>query len=239
MNTKQLLNNPYVSALRNPINIAMLGLALAAGLCSAWWLFPAGVLLWGAMILISASDPMAKMVAQQYDNTQLAQRFRRPFEKIESAQVRIFRTIQNSPGRLRGVLSGIQEEVDEIVRQSFSVCLRMTALENNRITSAPVADLQARVEDITFKIETTQDPALKREYENTRRALQEQVDNRRRLDLELDRAEAQLTTIDAELGRVVAEVAGLQAARPEQAREIADRLLTSLKNQEASLSSIQ
>jgi len=47
---------PYLDALRHPLNLAVLALAVAAGLCSAWWLFPVGLVVWGIMVVVHAHD---------------------------------------------------------------------------------------------------------------------------------------------------------------------------------------
>jgi hypothetical protein len=53
------MNNrpPLLTALLNPVNIAMFALTVAAGLCSAWWLAPVGFVLWLVMVVIIARDP--------------------------------------------------------------------------------------------------------------------------------------------------------------------------------------
>jgi len=48
---------PYLDALRHPLNLAVLVLAVAAGLFSAWWLFPVGLMVWGIMVVVHANDP--------------------------------------------------------------------------------------------------------------------------------------------------------------------------------------
>ena len=42
--------SPWLTALINPLNLAMLALAVAAGLCAAWWLLPG---LWAVLYMIA------------------------------------------------------------------------------------------------------------------------------------------------------------------------------------------
>jgi hypothetical protein len=36
------------------MNLAMLGLAIAAGLLAAWWLLPVGLIVWAIMMILTA-----------------------------------------------------------------------------------------------------------------------------------------------------------------------------------------
>ena len=44
-----MMKSPIVVALIHPLNILMAGLAVFAGLVSAWWLFPIGAIFWLVM----------------------------------------------------------------------------------------------------------------------------------------------------------------------------------------------
>ena len=47
----------FLTALRQPRNLAMLPLSIAAGLCAAYWLLPVGLVLWIIMVFISSRNP--------------------------------------------------------------------------------------------------------------------------------------------------------------------------------------
>ncbi len=51
------MSTPFLAALRQPRNLAMLPLSIAAGLCAAYWLLPVGLVLWLIMVLISSRSP--------------------------------------------------------------------------------------------------------------------------------------------------------------------------------------
>ena len=50
----------WVSALTDRMNLATLGIAIAAGLLAAWWLFPVGLIVWGLMMIITAKATEAQ-----------------------------------------------------------------------------------------------------------------------------------------------------------------------------------
>ncbi|MBI4630594.1 MAG: hypothetical protein HY740_02555 [Chloroflexi bacterium] len=50
----------YLTALTHPLHTATLALAVAAGLCAAWWLFPIGIVLWLIMVINIVRDPSTK-----------------------------------------------------------------------------------------------------------------------------------------------------------------------------------
>jgi hypothetical protein len=51
------MRSPLLTALFHPLNLTTLAVAVAAGLCAAWWLFPLGLLVWLIMVVGVARDP--------------------------------------------------------------------------------------------------------------------------------------------------------------------------------------
>jgi hypothetical protein len=45
-------NSAWFLAITHPISILMFVVAAAAGLLFDWWLFPAGLVYWGVMVLV-------------------------------------------------------------------------------------------------------------------------------------------------------------------------------------------
>ncbi len=50
----------WVSAFTDRMNLATLGIAIAAGLLAAWWLLPVGLIVWGIMVIITAKATAAQ-----------------------------------------------------------------------------------------------------------------------------------------------------------------------------------
>ena len=94
--------SPFLDALLNPLNLVTLALAVAAGLCATWWLFPLGLLVWGLMVLFIARDP-SRRINYQADAraAALSPRFQKLYNRIVQSQVRIFNTLNGADGRTR------------------------------------------------------------------------------------------------------------------------------------------
>src|SRR5215831_17412371 len=104
--------SPWLTALINPVNLAMLALAVAAGLCAAWWLFPLGLLLWVVMVLAVARDPSLVISSTMESRAPLAARFQAPFDRIERSQVSLFNTLASADPRIRASFHQVQAETD-------------------------------------------------------------------------------------------------------------------------------
>ena len=222
------MRSPIITALFHPLNIAMAGLAVFAGLVAAWWLFPIGLLVWLVMIITVSRDRALRFNHQMQQRTPLAQRFQRYFDRIERAQVSIFNTLSAAPVRTQRTLQPIQEEVDTLTSEAYELCQRMTSLENYRMVSQSQPDLTSDLAHINELIERTDDPQVLQDYEESRQALSERLAKLEEVSVQLERVEAQLMSLANEMDGVVTEVVRLQAAGPERAAvqvpAIAERL---------------
>lgn len=209
------MRSPALTALLHPLNIVMAGIVVFAGLMSAWWLFPVGVVLWLVMVIAVSRDRALRFNAQMQRREPLAQRFQRYFDRIERAQVSIFNTLAASPSRTRRALQPIQEETDRLTQEAYALCRRMTTLENYRIVSQSQADLSGDLEHLAERMEQTEDPVLRQDYVESRQALEERLARLKDVATQLDRVEAQLLGVANEMDGVVTEIVRLHAAGPE------------------------
>jgi hypothetical protein len=131
MNTPR---SPFLTALLNPLNLAMLALTVAAGLCSAWWLAPIGFVLWLVMVIVIARDPGVQITFTRQSREPLSQRFQNRFDKLDRARVLIFNAMQNFKNpTLRRLIEPVQSALDELVNHAYQLSLQMTALDNNLV----------------------------------------------------------------------------------------------------------
>jgi chromosome segregation ATPase len=224
------MRSPIITALFHPLNIAMAGLSIFAGLVSAWWLFPIGLLFWLVMIVTVSRDRALRFNHQMQQRSPLAQRFQRYFDRIERAQISIFNTLSAADSRTQRALQPIQQEVDTLTSEAYSLCQRMTSLENYRKVSQSQPDLSSDLEHINELLEQTDDPQVRQDYEESRRALRERLSKLKDVSVQLDRVEAQMMSLANEMDGVVTEVVRLQAVGTERAASqvpvIAERLRT-------------
>jgi hypothetical protein len=203
--------SPVLTAFLNPLNLLILPLAAVAGLCSAWWLFPVGLLFWLVMFIIVANDPTLKMAQTMDQRTALAQRFQARFDRIERIQVSIFNTLSSANPSVRRVLQPIQDAADQITDQAYRLCLRMSALENHRLVMQSTRDMEGELAQIDQKLAEAADPLVKREYEESRQALEKRLGNLRHVATQLDRVEAQLSSLASTLDGALTEAVRLQS----------------------------
>jgi chromosome segregation ATPase len=229
------MRSPFLTALLHPLNMIMLGLTFFAGLFSAWWLFPVGLLFWLIMVLKVARDPTLRFNHQMQERAPLAQRFQRYFDRIERAQLGVFNTLSSAPNATRRVLQPIQTELDLLTDQVYALGKRMTTLENYRMVTQSQSDLEQDLQDLNKTIDNTEDHLVRREYEESRNSLQNRLDKLTVVSTQLERVEAQLMSLSNEMDATVTEVIRLQAMGPDAAKQFVPELTDRLRQQRLQL----
>jgi len=229
------VRSPLLMGLLHPLNILTLGLAVVAGLVAAWWLFPVGVLAWLVMVIAVARDPSLRISHAMQRRDPLAQRFQRYFDRIERAQVGVFNSLASAPPSTRRALQPIQAEIDGLTNQVYALIKRMTLLENYRLVVQSGADLQGDLEQIGATLTDTQDAVIRREYEESRHAIQERLARLESVSTLLDRVEAQLLSLSNEMDGMVTEVIRLQALGTQEATGYVPALASRVREQSVQL----
>jgi hypothetical protein len=225
-----MARSPFITALLNPINLSLLALSAAAGLCAAWWLFPVGLLLWVIMVAIVATDPALRRIQVMASRAPVAQRFQMAFSRLERTQASIDNTIADSPARLRPLLEPVQTQVEALVNRTHQLCVRMTVLENYRSVQAFNANIEGEIVRLDSQIATATDPQVKREYEESRLAVQKQIDSLRAISVQSDQVDAQLSSMTVTLSGMQAELVRLSVLGPEAAKTLLPAQLENLKD---------
>lgn len=226
-----LNRSPFVIGLVQPVNLLLLALSVFAGLISAWWLFPIGLLFWLMMVLNVARDPSLRITHQMQRREALAQRFQRRFDRLERSQVSIFNSVASAPPRLQRVLQPVQDEVKHVVDEAYALCRRMTTLENYRLVTQSQTDLEAELRELDETIENSQDVLTRQEYEESRRALETRAGKLELVSTQLDRVEAQLVSVSNEMEGVMTEVVRLQAMGAEDAERHVPAVVETLREE--------
>lgn len=233
------IRSPLLTGLIHPLNLLMLGLSVFAGLVSAWWLFPVGLVLWLVMVINVANNPSLQMSHRMHRREPLAQRFQKRFDRLERLQVSIFNSLASAPPRVRRVLQPVHDETERVVDEAHALCRRMTALENYRLVTESQVDLEAELRELHDTVDRTDDPVTKREYEESYQTLQERIDKLKMVSTQLDRVEAQLVSSSNEMESVVTEVIRLQAMGPEEVARQVDALAEKLREEAAQLETFE
>jgi chromosome segregation ATPase len=231
--------SPILIALIHPLNLLTLGVAVFAGLVSAWWLFFVGVLFWLIMVIAVTRDPSLRISHEMQRRAPLAQRFQRYFDRVERSQVSVFNSLASAPSQIRRVLRPVQSEIGTLTNQVHSLCQRMTVLENYRLVSQSRADLEADLQQIDAKIAGAEDVLVKREYEESRRSLDDRLSKLEAVSTQLDRVEAQLLSLTNEMDSTVTEIVRLQAIGPQNASRYVPDVVRRLREQSTQLKAFE
>jgi chromosome segregation ATPase len=231
--------SPWLTALINPLNLPMLALSVAAGLCSAWWLLPLGLILWVVMLLVVARDPSLVISSTMESREPLAARFQAPFDRIERSQVSLFNSLASADPRIRNSFHQVQAETDALVNQTYLLCQRMSALENYRLVTQAGGNLDDEIKRLQGQVAGATDAMVKREYEQSLAALQDRVTKLHTTETQLDRVEAQLSSLASQMDEALTEVVRIQSLGPDVAASHAAALAQTLRKQTDDLVAFQ
>jgi Zn-dependent oligopeptidase len=232
------MNNrpPLLTALLNPVNLAMLGLIVAAGLCSAWWLAPVGFVLWLAMVIIIARDPEVQITFTRQSREPLAQRFQNRFDKLDRARISIFNTLQraNNPA-LRRSIEPLQSALDDLVEHAYQLSLQMTALDNNFAVQQISNKFDDDIAQMEKNLEQADDPKDRKEFEQTLESLKGRKGQLKSVSTLLSRFEAQLTGTNNAIDSVVTSIVSLQGRSGKSVEEKIPALLKAIETEQDEL----
>ncbi len=222
---------PFLIALLNPINLAMLALITAAGLCSAWWLVVPGLILWVVMVLIIAREPTLQFSHVLENRAPLAQRFQKRFEPINRSLTRLFNTIIACKPRLRRELQQVLKSAVDLVDAAYGLCLRLTPMENNRLVNESTGGYLLELENIQTKINKSDDPVIKREYQQAYDAIKARLERQDEFETQLARVDAQLVSLKNDMDNILAATVSLQSKSGQEARDQIPGILQNLDDE--------
>lgn len=232
-----MMNNrpPLLSSLLHPLNLSMLALIVAAGLCSAWWLAPTGLVLWFIMVMMIARDPGLQMRFTRQSREPLAQRFQNRFDRLDRARISIFNSLQGVSPAFRRNIQPVQDALDELVEHAYQLCLNMTALDNDLAVQQLANKFDADIEAMQKNIASAANDNEKKEFEEALKSLQMRKAQLKSVSTLLSRFEAQLTGTNNAVDGVVTGIASLKGRDPAQVVAKVAPLLQALQTEQAEL----
>lgn len=225
------MRKPLITALLNPINLAILALAVAAGLCAAWWLFPVGLVFWAFMVFNVARDPHLQISHELETRTALAPRFQNSFNRVEKIQVDFFTAFSASEPAIQRALRPVQAEIDDLTDQAYRIGQRSSALENYRMLSEKNNNVENEWVHLSQQVKNATDPQVKKDLEASLSALDARIVQQRKIVAQLDRVDAQFSSLANTMEGVLADVLRLQSQGAEQVARNADTLAQKLHKQ--------
>ncbi len=227
---------PLLTALFHPVNLSMLALTAAAGLCAAWWLAPLGLVFWLIMVFMIARDPGLKMTFTRQSRQPLAQRFQTRFDRLERARFSIFNAMaQSSSPALQRAVEPVQTALDELVDHAYQLCLRLTALDNNFSVQNVTSNFEDEIARMQKNIDIAPDEASKNEFKATLASIQTRQAQLKSVGTLLARYEAQLTGTSSAVDGLVTSVVSFQGRDPKQVAEKVPGLLQIIQNEQNEL----
>jgi hypothetical protein len=210
------MRSPLKAAFLNPLNLAILALAVAFGLCAAWWLFPLGLIAWTIMFVLAYRDPSLQLDQTIQARSPLAQRFQKPFDRVQRGQISLYNNLRSAKPQVRQRLQPVQDAVNTLTDRAYHLCQRMTTLQNYYLVTKTNRDFEGEAFVLKVKIENSSDEGIRRDYQESLKALGDQANNFQQISTLLERVESQLTSVSNTIENVLVDVIRLQALQPEQ-----------------------
>jgi hypothetical protein len=226
---------PLLTSILHPINLSMLALTVAAGLCSAWWLAPVGFVFWLIMVVTIARDPGLQITFSRQSREPLAQRFQTRFDRLDRARISIFNSLQGVSPAFRRNIQPIQDVLDELVEHTYQLCLNMTALDNNFSVQQLSNNFDDDIETMQKNIAGAANDNEKKEFEETKKSLQTRKAQIKNMSSLLSRFEAQLTGTNNAVDSVVTGIVGLKGRDVKQIEVKIPPLLQVLQTEQTEL----
>ncbi len=210
------MNSAYRDAIRQPLNKAMLLVSIIAGLISAWWLLPLGLVLWFIMVRGVATHPVTQVQSTQPARPEVTARFQAAVERVEASQLRALNAIGETKRPLRQALEPLQTEINRLTDTAHRLAQRAAPLEAQRKARAKLdGDLPHEIATLDRQLAEFTDEAIKRNLAKSRATLQTRLDGFQALTAQLDRLDLALDTAADVLVQTAAGIGRLSAARPE------------------------
>jgi hypothetical protein len=233
------MRSPLAQALLNPLNLAMLALAVAAGLCAAWWLLPLGLLLWVIMVVVVWGDPTLRLTQELQTRPAVAYRFQAQCERLQKVQVALHNQLATTGNGARRILQPVEEQVGQVVDHAYDLCMRMAALDNNRKVATMNRNLTEELALIDLKIAQAEDEQVRQRYTESRKALQDRIDELNQTGSLLDQFDGQLLTLATTMESLQGDVVRLLAGRKKDIQADIGALLRTLQEQNEQLNSFE
>jgi hypothetical protein len=214
----------------------MLALTAAAGLCSAWWLVPVGLVLWLIMVVVIARDPGLQLTFTRQNRQPLAPRFQIRFDRLDRARVTVFNTLSrfHSPP-LEKAAEPVSTALDELVEHAYQLCLRLSAIDNNFTVQQLTNNIDDEIERLNREMATTTEEADRVELRATIQALQDRKVQNKSVGAILTRFDNQLSGTISVVDGVVTTLVGFQGRSPDQVSLKVPALLQALRTEQVEL----
>jgi chromosome segregation ATPase len=235
--------NDMLTAARQPLNLLVLVVAVLVGLTVANWLLVVGVLAYLVAVFLTARDPATGVAAQRSARRASIAKinsptFRAILNEIDTSQREIERSIAQTSGPLARLLGGVKTQTGDLVDQAHELARKGEIIEQYMKT-INLAQLQTQIAHLDGQIARTHDTYTLQQLQETKRALVDRQSNASALQTYIDRINAQLQNIDANLDNVLAETVRLRTADTVSANSASNQVAERLRDLNADMDAFQ
>lgn len=236
------MNNLLLAA-RQPLNLAVLVVAVITGLLSAIWLLPLGFIIYVVAVVLAARDPALAGVAQRSARIALASKissptFRAIINDIDRSQQEVQRSAAQADPALKRLLNGVVNQTDELVNQAHDLATKGQAIESY-LATINYRQLQDQIDRLDTQVANTRDPYTIQQLQETRQAMVDRQNNAQALETYIGRINAQLQNIDANIDNVLAETVRLRTADAVSANSASNQVAERLRDLNADMDAFQ
>lgn len=232
--------NTFFVVGRRPLFIAVLLVAILAGLIIVWWLLPLGLLIYTLAVVLASRDPQVIQTAQRSAARQrlTSTTFRALVSEIDRVQSEVARSIGETSGPLLALLRTITTQTDELVQQAHELAEKGQIIEQY-LSQLDQRKLQDEISRIEVQLPRTSDTYTRQQLEEARAALNDRRANAAALETYVGRITAQLHNISANLNNVLSETIRLRTADAVSADSTTNQVADRLRDLNADMSAFQ
>ncbi len=231
--TTPLASATLVITLLGAILLALFGFDLVGIL-----FFLAGLCFYALIVLgtLRDTEQIRRVIVEELypersaDLRKLRGRYAAVMQEALDDRKRIERAVRQSPEALQRVLAETLEQVGAITDTVYEIAFKSQTLEES-LEPVNVGQEQKEVARLRQAIETTQDPYLRRQYQETLQAKEELLENVSRIRNGLERWQAQLQRAATTLDNLYSQVLMLRSAEIRNLTEATDVVSQNLRAQ--------
>jgi hypothetical protein len=234
-------NELLSAALLRPVNLLAPGAGLLSSLTWApWWVFPASIVPYAAMVLLTLRDPgfVRKVTTASADESagdaldwaSLQKELGRgewagPLARIAAAERNLTGELARAPDAARGVLSSTLGQVRTACGYGMQLARRLKSLDQALVGYGMNADLsRSEAAEKRARSATVRDPAAQKALGDAATALEEAAKTADSLRTLRERTSAQLESLSAMLESVAVRAVRLRVQSDPGAGDIAEAL---------------
>jgi predicted nucleic acid-binding Zn-ribbon protein len=220
-----LKNTPWFDALIDPAGLILLASSIISGLLAAWWMFFVGVFFWLLIVINILRDPSLRLNQSIQNRSELSQRFQKPFNLLQKAQVSFFNSIQSSDGTVQKRMMPLNTSLEQLLNEVYENCRRYSVLENYRIVSPSIESLQGELSTISSKIQSIKTPDAITEFDATKKSFEEKIAKQQSTIDQLDKFSAELNSIQSEIDGIITDALQAQSTGEDELKKVIPSLL--------------